>query len=132
MIYLLDTNALNDVLRKNEPAQSQFIEVRQYARFILAPVVDYEIRRYLLLKGATRNLAQFNALVATWLKPAFDAAHWQHAAELWAERHRMGKPIADADLLIALSALRQRATLVTNNTDHFLDIGLALEDWRNA
>lgn len=129
---MLDTNALSDLLRDKEPVKARFTRLRDLARFILCPVVDYEIRRYLLLKGATRNLAQYEALVAPWFEPAFDVVHWRQAAELWAERHRVGKPIADADLLIAVSALRQGATLVTNNTAHFLGMGLRLEDWRAA
>jgi predicted nucleic acid-binding protein len=128
--YLLDTNVLSDLLRGQEPVKSRFTRVRGHVRFILSPVVDFEIRRYLLLKGEKKNQAQYDALVGAWFEPAFDAAHWQHAAELWAARHRIGKPIADADLLIAVTALHQNATLVTNNTDHFLDLGLSLEDWR--
>jgi tRNA(fMet)-specific endonuclease VapC len=130
VIYLLDTNALNDVLRGKEPVKSRFMRLRGHAHFILSPVVDFEMRRYLLLKGEKKNQAQYDALVGAWFEPAFDAAHWQQAAELWAARHRIGKPIADADLLIAVTALRQNAILVTNNTDHFLDLGLSLEDWR--
>lgn len=99
------------------------------ALFVLSPVVDYEVRRYLLLKGATRNLAQYEALTAQWVEPVFDGAHWQQAAMLWAERHRSGQPVEDADLLIAVTALRQDATLVTNNTRHFIGLGLRLEDW---
>lgn len=98
-------------------------------RFVLGPVVDYEIRRYLLLKGASRNLAQYDALIAHWDKPPFDEAHWAQSATLWAERHRVGRPIEDADLLIAVTALRQDAVLVTHNTAHFEGLGLRLEDW---
>ena len=130
MIYQLDTNALNDILRNKEPTMTHFLRARNRAQFILCPVVNYEMRRYLLLKAATRNLAQYEELVAHWFQPDFDGAHWQQATELWAARHRIGKPIADADLLIAVTALRQNAILVTNNTDHFLDLGLSLEDWR--
>lgn len=130
MNYLLDTNSISYLLRGEAHIQKRFLNAGGQARFLLCPVVDYEIRRYLLLKGATRNLAQYESLVSGWLEPAFDAAHWQQAAEIWATLHRAGRPIADADLLIAVTALRQDATFVTHNTRHFLDLGLRLEDWR--
>jgi predicted nucleic acid-binding protein len=131
MNRLLDTNIISYLLRGHAVACGYHTAVQDTAdsRFVLSPVVDYEIRRYLLLKGATRNLAQYEALIARWDKPPFDEAHWAHAAELWAERHRCGRPIEDADLLIAVTALRQDAVLVTNNTAHFRDMGLRLEDW---
>jgi predicted nucleic acid-binding protein len=131
MKWLLDTNIISFLLRSHAEVRSGYTAARGAGdpRFVLSPVVDYEIRRYLLLKGATRNLAQYEALIAHWDKPPFDEAHWAHAATLWAERHRGGHPIEDADLLIAITALRQDAVLVTNNTDHFKDMGLRLEDW---
>ncbi len=51
MIYLLDTNVLNDVLRGKEPVKSRFMRHRGHVHFILSPVVNFEMRRYLLLKG---------------------------------------------------------------------------------
>ncbi|TCT20105.1 PIN domain-containing protein [Thiobaca trueperi] len=133
-MYLLDTNILSYLMRGHPGVRARFERVRRSAddAFVLSPVVDYEIRRYLLLKGATRNLAQYQSLTLKWLTPVFDDAHWEHAIRLWAERHRGGKPIADADLLIAVTALRQRAMLVTNNTAHFDGLGLDLEDWSLA
>ncbi|WP_295402979.1 PIN domain-containing protein [uncultured Thiocystis sp.] len=130
-MYLLDTNILSYLMRGHPGVRASFETVRRSAdaAFVLSPVVDYEIRRYLLLKGATRNLAQYQSLTALWLTPAFDDAHWEHAIRLWAERHRIGKPIADADLLIAVTALRQRAVLITNNIAHFEGLGLDLDDW---
>jgi len=131
MMWLLDTNIISFLLRGRSEVRARYDAIKGAAdtRFVLSPVVDYEIRRYLLLKGATRNLTQYEALIAPWDKLPFDAAHWADAATLWAERHRQGSPIADADLLIAVTAIQQHAVLVTNNTSHFQDLGLRLEDW---
>ena len=130
MKWVLDTNIVSYLLRGNSAVQGGFNAARQATDtlFILSPVVDYEIRRYLLLKQASRNLAQYEALTAQWVEPPFDGAHWQQAATLWAQRHGSGQPIEDADLLIAVTALRQDAVLVTNNTRHFIGLGLRLED----
>src|SRR3990172_11197155 len=47
-----------------------------------------------------------------------------------ADLERIGRPLDDADLLIACLALVTGATLVTNNTRHFSRIsGLKLENW---
>lgn len=134
MKWLLDTNMISYLLRGNALVRSRYITAREAidSRFILSPVVDYEIRRYLLLKGASRNLAQYERQIADWDKPPFDAAHWALAATVWADRHRVGQPIADADLLIAITALRQDATLITNNTRHFDHLSLRLEDWSRS
>jgi len=134
MKWLLDTNIISFLLRGNVEVRGRHTTAREAAdtRFVLSPVVDYEIRRYLLLKGASRNLAQYETLIAHWDKPPFDEAHWAQSATLWAERHRVGRPIEDADLLIAVTALRQDAVLVTNNTTHFDDLGLRLEDWSQS
>lgn len=130
MNYWLDANVVSDLLRGHEPVRSRYLALASMS-FLLSPVVDYEIRRYLLLKGATRNLAQFEALIATWAPVLFDTSSWKLAAKLWADRHRVGLAIADADLLIAVSALEQDATLVTNNRSDFAGLGLRIEDWRS-
>jgi predicted nucleic acid-binding protein len=51
------------------------------------------------------------------------------AANLWAEIHRTGRSTDDRDLLIAISALKEEAMLVTNNTRHFEGLGIPLVDW---
>lgn len=49
---------------------------------------------------------------------------------LKAELEAAGTPLADADLLIAATALEHDMTLVTGNTKHFARIpGLELENW---
>lgn len=131
MTWLLDTNIISFLLRGRPEVQARYhaAKIAGDTGFVLSPVVDYEIRRYLLLKGATRNLTQYEALIATWDKTLFDQTHWQLAANLWAERHRVGRPMEDADLLIAVTAIQQEAVLVTNNTLHFKALGLPLADW---
>jgi tRNA(fMet)-specific endonuclease VapC len=99
MKWVLDTNIISYLLRGNAAVQDGFNAARQATDtlFILSPVVDYEIRRYLLLKRASRNLAQYEALTAQWVEPAFDGAHWQQAAVLGAERHRGGQAEEEED-----------------------------------
>lgn len=54
---------------------------------------------------------------------------WALAAELWAQRRALGRPIADADLLIAVFARNRDAVLVTDNEKDFVDLGVKVENW---
>ena len=120
MKWVLDTNIISYLLRGDTAVRAAFESARDKPGrlFVLSPVVDYEIRRYLLLKGANRNLAQYEALTATWTAAPLAQADWRQAASLWADRHRNGNPIADADLLIAVTVMAQGAVLVTYNVRH--------------
>jgi predicted nucleic acid-binding protein len=52
------------------------------------------------------------------------------AAEIYADLSRRGELIADADILIAASALVRGLGIVTNNEEHFKRIqNLHVENW---
>lgn len=130
MIYLLDTNTLNYVLKKVPAVVDRFAAaVAVGADFVLCPVVHYEATRYYKLKNAARLLREYQTLVSDWTWQELAGPDWDTAADLWARRHRAGSPIEDADLLIAVTALKTGAILVTNNPAHFQDLGVALENW---
>lgn len=132
MRLLPDTNTISYLLRNDRQVRAQFDSALEKPEtvFVLSPMVDFELRRYLLLKEASRNLRQYEALVESWMPVSLGESDWRLAASLWAERHRAGEPIEDADLLIAVSALRLNAALVTSNPRHFSNLGLTLVDWR--
>jgi tRNA(fMet)-specific endonuclease VapC len=47
-----------------------------------------------------------------------------------ARLQKIGKPIDDFDLLIGVTSVTHKLTMVTNNTNHFERIsGISLEDW---
>jgi tRNA(fMet)-specific endonuclease VapC len=128
--YLLDADTVNYLLKTRSPVKERFREATGAgASFVLSVIVHYQITRYLKLKAATRVQQFYVTLVSNWQLVGMDASDWDTAADLWAQRHRVGKPIEDADLLIAVAALKTGATLVTNNTRHFSDLGLAMENW---
>lgn len=133
MRLLLDSNIVTHILRERAPAFSRFTEaLKTDAVFLSSDVVDYEIRRYLLLKGASRQLRRYEDLTRHWSPASLDRNDWLLAAELWAELHRGGRSIEDRDLLIAVSALKERATLVTGNIRHFEQLGVPLLDWTKS
>ena len=93
----------------------------------------YEVIRGLQVRPASRQLADFMAIVATSETFSIDLPVLMRAADLWTEGRRGGHPSDDADLIIAATALEAGRTLVTGNTAHFSWIpGLVLKDWRLA
>jgi tRNA(fMet)-specific endonuclease VapC len=57
-----------------------------------------------------------------------------HSLDLYAKEkarlRKAGKPIDDFDLLIGVTSVTHKLTMVTNNTNHFKRIaGIKLEDW---
>jgi tRNA(fMet)-specific endonuclease VapC len=97
--------------------------------FVSSDVVDYEVRRYLLLKNATRQLDRYDALSRDWVTVSLARDDWRAAANLWSAVHAAGRSIEDRDLLIAVSALKEQALLVTNNVRHFEGLGVPLANW---
>ena len=131
MRLLLDSNTVNYILRSREPVLSTFeTRIRANAIFFVSDVVDYELRRYLELKRATRKFELYEQLTELWIPIGLGTVGWRRAARMWAELHRSGRSIEDRDLLIAVTALQARATLVTSNTRHFEVVpDLTLENW---
>jgi tRNA(fMet)-specific endonuclease VapC len=130
VIYLLDTDVLNYVVKRREPALTNFeAALRRGDSFVLSHVVHFEITRYHKLREAAKLSRFYTDLVLDWPRVNLSAEDWDRAAELWAHRHRAGLPITDSDLLIAVSSLKASATLVTNNSRHFQGLGLSVESW---
>jgi predicted nucleic acid-binding protein len=127
---LLDTNTLNYILKRRQPAVARLQQATDEGdRFLLASVAHHELTRYLELKGAHRLIRLYRRLVEPWLPCNLDFEDWSSASLLWAEWHRAGKSISDLDLLLATLASKHQAVLVTSNTRHFTGLGLVLEDW---
>jgi tRNA(fMet)-specific endonuclease VapC len=81
--YVLDTNALSDILRKNEAVVTHLTDALQRnALFILCPVVFYEVYRGLLRKGAARQLAALRELTNHFQYDDLSRDDWEEAAEL--------------------------------------------------
>lgn len=130
MIYLPDTDTINYLVKEVGNAPVRFrAEVDAGASFALSLFVHFEVTRYLKLKGATQSRTRYDKLVVDWQRIELQGTDWDDAADLWAERHRIGEAIATPDLLIALAAKKCGATLVTNNTRHFEGLGIPLVNW---
>jgi len=61
---------------------------------------------------------------------AFTADCAEVYGRIRSELERQGRPLADADLMIASTAVHHDMTLITGNTRHFARVpGLRLENW---
>ena len=133
MRFVLDTNTISQILRRNVTAIAHLGEAaRKGDDLVMCPVVFYEIWRGLLHRRAERQLADFNAFARTLRWVDYDRSTWVAAAELWADQRRRGRIHEDADLLIAAFTKRLSATLATNNTADFIDLDVPLDDWTAA
>ena len=130
-IYLLDTNIISALLRR-DPIAEQRLEntLAANATIILSPIAFYETKRGLLKRDAKKQMAFFERLTSKLTWSDVEQKDWDEAARLWADREKAGAPIQDADLLIAVLTKRLRAILVTDNEKDFRDLGVRVENWR--
>jgi len=127
--YLLDTDIVTAILRKDPQVADRLrAALASNARVFISAVVYYEIKRGLLRRDASRQLAAFEEMVRhlEWLD--VERPHWDAAAALWAESRRVGSPINDADLLLAAQARQLRAVVVTDDDD-FNRLDVPCENW---
>jgi predicted nucleic acid-binding protein len=130
MKLLLDTNTLNYLAKGYQPVTDHLeVAIARNSVFLLSSIAEYELTRYLDLRGMSRLERNYRDITAHWRRCNLNFDDWREAARLWAERHRLGQSISDLDLLLAVMARREEATLVTSNLKHFQGLGINLEDW---
>jgi len=138
MAYLFDTDAISEVLRPRPSAGyvRWLASIPREEQFTSAVVVGE------LFKGAFRSSAgarhlenvEKRVLPAVTVLP-YDVAAARVYGQIRAHLESAGRPLADADLQIAATALHHDLELVTGNVKHFkrvpgLRISRALADAR--
>lgn len=130
--FVLDTNIISALLRRNVSATARLdITAVPENTFIGCPMVWHEIRRGLLARDARLQMRLFDVLFTQFDWQDYTREDWSLAAEWWANRRAVGRPIADADLLIAVFAYNRNAVLVTDNVKDFAGLGFIVENWLN-
>ncbi|HEY8719866.1 type II toxin-antitoxin system VapC family toxin [Pengzhenrongella sp.] len=129
MIYLLDTNALIDVLRGPGSSVESRLRTLPPSAVGVSVIVLHE-----LYYGAYRsrrseeNLAIVEEVGLDVVEMTREDA--REAGRIRASLASMGTPIGPFDVLIAGQAIARGVTLVTHNLREFERIeGLSLEDW---
>ena len=130
---LLDTDVLSEVIKLRNPTvrQRALAYRQQHGQLAISAITKYEIVRGYRDHNATAQLAHFEVFCQHELVLAVTDAIFDRAADLWVTGRKGGHPRADADLIIAATALEHGRVLATGNTAHFAWIpGLRLDDWR--
>lgn len=128
----LDSNTISYYFR-GDPMVVPKLQAMPPASLAVPAIVAYELRFGLMRlpkAAAEPRLQALETLMAPLRILDFDAACAQTAAVLRSQLEAQGTPIGPHDLLIAATALRHGAALVTRNTREFSRIvGLEVIDW---
>ena len=131
-MLVLDSNTISYYFR-GDPQVVPRLQARSPADVGVPSIVEYELRYGLLRlppEAATPRLAALSTLLRPMQILSFDSECASHAARIRAELEAAGTPIGPHDTLIAATALRYQATLVTRNVREFSRIqGLQLLNW---
>ncbi len=97
---------------------------------VISLVTRFEILRGLKAKRANAQLAAFDSFcMSNEVLPITDQIIVR-AAETYADLHNRGQLIADADILIAATAIENGLVMATNNLADFGRIsGLQIDNW---
>ncbi len=130
--YLLDTNIVSAIVKNDERVNIKYRDVlSEDVNLYISGITYYEVKRGLLYANATRKLATFDRLrqVITILPVSSELDILEKASEIHADLKRRGRPIQDADILIAATAIVNDLILVSNDTDMLRVTGVAIENW---
>ena len=131
-MLILDSNTISYYFRGDPGVVSRLQSLRP-ADLGVPAIVEYELRYGLLRLPASAATPRLTAL-AQLLRPmqilAFDSECAAHAARIRVELESVGTPIGPHVTLIAATALRHQATLITRNVREFSRVqGLSLLNW---
>ena len=134
-MLVLDSNTISYYLR-GDPQVVPRLQALRPADLGVPAIVEYELRYGLLRLPAVAATPRLVAL-AQLLRPMqllpFDSECAAHAARIRVDLEAVGTPIGPHDTLIAATALRHQATLVTRNVREFSRVaGLQWLNWHEA
>jgi len=131
MIYLLDTNVVSELVRPRPDAKVRaWLASRDQVALSVISIEE-------LVFGIERAPIARRQRLAAWFDELLDnvatvaeitSAIARAAGELRARRTRVGRPVAQADMLIAATALVHGWTIATRNIADFEDCGVILFD----
>ncbi len=131
MRYLLDTDTASYSIRGASAALDSRLAKAAARDLAISVVTRAELLFGVEKRGNPRGLARVvhafldRIAILPWDNAAVDVF-----AKVRAQLERQGTPIGFADTMIAAHAISLKATLVTNNQKHFLNVkGLSLENW---
>lgn len=134
-MLVLDSNTSSYYFR-GDPAVVPQVQALRPADIGVPAIVEYELRyglQRLPPEVSTPRLTALAQLLRPVQRLAFDSECAAIAACLRAELEAVGTAIGPHDILIAATALRHQATLVTRNVREFARVpGLQWVNWHEA
>lgn len=141
---LVDSTPLGQITHpKVKPEIREWLEKinQQNINLLIPEIVDYELRRQLLLNNRFKSIARLDALIKNRLV-LINRETILKACELWAWIRQQGLPTADknnidGDVILSAQAILQKqyyheVTIVTENVKHlsrFCIYGIVAEKW---
>lgn len=131
--YLLDTNAVSDIIRNPQGRVARRIAEAGEASICTSIIVAAELRFGAAKRQSERLTTQMELVLDRLDVRPFDAPADAAYGDLRARLEVAGKPIGANDMLIAAHGLALGCTLVTDNERAFARIeGLAVDNWLRA
>ena len=131
MRYLLDTNAVSQLIRRPDGQVARRVAELEPDSFAVNVIVAAELRYGAERRGSLRLTRQLEAVLSAIDVLPLEEPVDRHYGEIRSELERSGRPIGFNDLLIAAHARALGLTLVTNNVGEFRRVrGLSFEDWQ--
>ncbi|MBE9037644.1 PIN domain-containing protein [aff. Roholtiella sp. LEGE 12411] len=131
MSYLLDSNIVTYILKRNAIVDNKFREVRRLKQDVfISCITYYEVKRGLLAINATRQLVDFNKFCQIYKILLIDDLEIiERACEIHVDLQLRGFTIQEQDILIAATAIARGLILVSNDSDLLRVQGINLENW---
>ncbi|WP_193193508.1 PIN domain-containing protein [Nostoc sp. MG11] len=130
MSYLLDSNIVTYILKRNATVNKKFREVRRLKQDVfISCITYYEVKRGLLAINATRQLVDFNKFCQIYKILLIDDLEIiERACEIYVDLQLRGFTIQEQDILIATAIAR--GLILVSNDYHLLRVqGINLENW---
>jgi tRNA(fMet)-specific endonuclease VapC len=131
-MYYLDTNVIVDVIRGNFPNLIEYFKKIDSSEIAIPSIVVAELEFGAAhSEDYAKRRKQYLEAIAPYKIIDFSEKESVSYGKIREQLTKEGKLIGPNDMLIAATALANKAVLVTNNTDEFSRVkGLVIEDWR--
>jgi tRNA(fMet)-specific endonuclease VapC len=129
MIYMLDTDTVSLMVRKNHSVIDKLIK-HEADEICISAITYAELCYGLEKKGSARLFNEIMSIMGKFTIVDFNNSQAEQYGKIRLGLEKSGTPLGDMDILIAASALAAGAILVSHNIKHFSKIkGLRVEDW---
>ena len=129
MIYMLDTDTVSFLVRKN-PSVIKNLIIHEDDEICISAITYAELCFGLEKKGSERLFDEVKTIMGKLSIVDFDNTQSELYGKIRLELEKSGTSLGDMDMLIAVATVSAGAILVSHNVRHFSKIkGIKVEDW---